>query len=537
MEIPLMTAFFLTHFFRFRFVLILPLALQFISTGMALEGGQTADSSQWNNRIKHEEPSEVERSKELQARSDAIAADIRRLKKRLTRVPPPEKMEALHKRLQEIVAQNGWVPELQMVFGIRNVEPMIAKDETLPENFVECIVQLKRDLEKRGVDLIYMPLAASPTIYGHELVEGIDAHHEYHPGWTKMLLELLENDIEVIDPLEEFRAQSNADLIVNWPNDFHTGDGGRLIAAQMLADRLQRYEFAREWRQHIPEWEMERQTVASHASRISVVNKRSGHAKTYPGAPKLLRGKRKFDIIQSVKPPKTGQDLRKTEVVLIGDSQLHSAVYGAGWPAIAMGQIRAQVRWGSRSGSMSHDLAPIYMQVVPDYAQQPRVVVVTTLNKYFLKDSVSAPRAMPERNATDSHGIPQTRFDCTIEFTALSERPTTDAASLDYDHAWFHHAAKIVEGPESMMGREIGVRIKCLHKGNWIEPAIEKPKVGEKFKVRLWYVETWKDNAGSKGTTKRILQQQLFDTVEQELTIPVFMMADWTFGWTYVPRK
>ena len=47
-----------------------------------------------------------------------------------------------------------------------------------------------------------------------------------------MMLSLLENDIEIIDPIEEFRAASNDKLVVNWANDFHTADGGRMIAAQ-----------------------------------------------------------------------------------------------------------------------------------------------------------------------------------------------------------------------------------------------------------------------------------------------------------------
>ena len=68
---------------------------------------------------------------------------------------------------------------------------------------------------------------------------------------------------------------------------------------------------------------------------------------------------------------------------MIGDSQLHSPVYGAGWPQIAMSQIGGSFRWGSRSGGIEGSLAPIYLTVVPDFAEQPRVVVVTTLTKYF----------------------------------------------------------------------------------------------------------------------------------------------------------
>ena len=48
----------------------------------------------------------------------------------------------------------------------------------------------------------------------HDLVDGIDASM-VTPSWTKMLLEFLENDVEIIDPIEEFRAHSKDELVSN----------------------------------------------------------------------------------------------------------------------------------------------------------------------------------------------------------------------------------------------------------------------------------------------------------------------------------
>jgi len=141
---------------------------------------------------------------------------------------------------------------------------------------------------------------------------------------------------------------------------------------------------------------------------------------------------------------------------------------------------------------------------------------------------------MPARGVTNDEGVPKSRFDCVIEFTALSERPTEDADQLDYKHAFFHHAAKVVDGPETMIGKEIGIRFKCLHKGAWVKPAIEKPEVGKKFNVRIWYLHEWKKKAGP--STGSILQQEVFDTVNQDLLVPTFMMADGTFGMFYLSR-
>ena len=71
-----------------------------------------------------------------------------------------------------------------------------------------------------------------------------------------------------------------------------------------------------------------------------------------------------------------------TDLVMIGDSQLHSAVYGSGLPAFYMNAIGAQFRWGSKSwGGFSPP--EIYLDVVPNDAVQPRVVVLSVLPKYF----------------------------------------------------------------------------------------------------------------------------------------------------------
>ncbi len=501
----------------------------------ALEGGSTSDSYQWSSSLKNRPVNESERKAELSAREKAIQADIKRLNQRLTRTPSATDTAKLHKRLKEVMAQNGWVPEIQMVFGTRDTLPLIANDETLPTNFVDCILQLKKDLKARGADMIFMPLPPTPVIYSHHLVDGIDATHEYYPGYTKMLLQLLEADIEVIDPLEEFRAASKDNLLVNFANDFHTGDGGRIIAANMLNERLQRYGFIRELQKGSQPWGMSTSTTNVSHTRISVVNSKQKDAsgrqmtQTKPNAPAKLKSRR-FEYISKVNVPK-GKEHLITDLVLIGDSQLHSPVYGAGWPDIAMGQIQAGVRWGSRSGGIYSSLAPIYLEVVPDFAEQPRVVVITTLTKYFWGDEVSKPRAMPPRGAVNKDGIPKDRFACTIEFTALSTRPTDDANALDYDHAFINHAAKIVDGPETMIGKEISLRLKILHKGKWEQAAVDKPQVGKQFKVRLWPEEAaLKRNA---GRVKKFKTMELFDTVEQDLLIPIFYMDTGNFGWNF----
>ena len=450
----------------------------------ALEGGVTSDEG-WDNSTQNDPVSDEQRSEEQEQRKAAIAADIERLTKRLETVPSAELTEQLHTKLKAVIEQKGLVPEQKRVYGIRDIEPIIKGTDQLDENMLKCIVQLRNDLEKRGIDFIFMPLPPTPHVYAHDLVDGIEATNDYTPGWTKMLLQLLEHDVEIIDPIEAFRAHSTDDLVIKWPNDFHTGDGGRLIAAKMLAERLQRYQFVRDVAPFKESYVIEEYDQPLTKTRIAVVN---GQGKTSddPGFAEALKGTtfKAIKVSRKSLVELTREDRQKirrgdmvdpnrnlrSDLVLIGDSQLHSAVYGSGWPEIAMSQIGATVRWGSRSGGISHSLPEIYLDIVPDFATQPRVVVATTLTKYFWKPVESGPKPLPAIGEKTDEGIPKTRFDCTVKITAISKRPTEDHTALDYKFALFHAAAVMVDGP--LAGQEIGLRYTALTKKR-LDPCLQ----------------------------------------------------------------
>ena len=183
-----------------------------------------------------------------------------------------------------------------------------------------------------------------------------------------------------------------------------------------------------------------------------------------------------------------------------------------------MSQIGGSFRWGSRSGGIESSLAPVYLTVVPDFAEQPRVVVVTVLTKYFWKPATAKPRRMPKIGETDANGIPTQPFECEVEITAISQTPVEDPRQLDYDTAFFHAAARAIDGP--LAGQEIGIRYPALNRyltrkkpGEW-HPSRDLHGVG-KFKLRLL---TWSQ------TTANIKQAEVFDDTEQDLLVPIFFV-------------
>ena len=196
-----------------------------------------------------------------------------------------------------------------------------------------------------------------------------------------------------------------------------------------MAKRLQRYDFARELQKNANQATVteSQKTGTMMPQRILVVNR--GVYKLTDYLKKLHPDKRRFELKKMARemggfpadanlvefpPTKKGgpsalhpdaplQDMvgilkektfkflnlssinglpKVTDLVMIGDSQLHSAVYGSGLPAFYMNAIGGQSLLGQQiMGGFSPP--EIYLDVVPNDAVQPRVVVLSVLPKYF----------------------------------------------------------------------------------------------------------------------------------------------------------
>jgi hypothetical protein len=413
----------------------------------------------------------------------------------------------------------------------------------------------------------------TPHFHAHTLVDGIEADDEYFPGWTEMTIEMLENDLEVIDTVDEFRKEADNDVLVSWANDFHTGSMGRQLAAKALAERLQRYDFAKDLAANRKQWStsIASKTGASFPQRILVVNGAfmslaDWHVKQNPSlkrwqakklpkpegvqvfggkkpsvarddlAPEAITAmrNRSFKFINLTGPKE--DSLKRTEVALIGDSQLHSAIYGSGLPEFIMAETGGRFRWGSKSWS-GFSPPEIYREVVPDSAVPPRVVVLSFLPKYFWhvydrksgeideKANKYKPRPLPAVSAPSSagHSTPAT-ISTRVTITKLSEKPTEDPATLDYDEALMHVAAVVKTGP--LKGKEIGLRYWILHGGSWTK-ADQVLKVGNDITIEA---TEWDQVIASDAT---LSQHQIFNDTEQDFLVPIY----WVTGGTLAPSN
>lgn len=481
----------------------------------ALEGGQRSTDPEWRSVAAPATPSDSQRAAELTARSEAMQADLERLRARLERVPSAPLVEQLHARLREIHDAYGWAPQTQMVYGRRSMDPILRDQAELPPRLLQAFVQLQNDLAARGVDLIIVPLAPNPFFDSHRLVDGIGPEHEIYPGWTRMMIQMLEHDLEIVDTIDEFRAAAENPVLVSWVNDYHTGSTGRAIAARALAERLQRYDFARELAGNRDLWteEIKTRTGAMWPQRITVTNGmfRSMNTDRIPedmprwhakhprksmvlqaGAPNLEAelAAREFQYLNLKRTSGLDADaLRRNEIVFFGDSQLHSAVYGSGLPEFYMREIGGLFRWGSKSWS-GFSPPDIYQEVVPDGATQPRVAVLSFLPKYFWQEidrrsgeprpSKYGPRPMPAFGAASAAPALSGPTEVRVRVRAVSDK--RDPADLDYDDALTQTAVEVIDGP--LQGETIALRYWAMADGAWLE-RIDRVRRGQTIEVTV----------------------------------------------------
>ncbi len=517
------------------------LALASLPLRSADAGGYLSDHRDWRNAPDMIRPDPATRAREVAARQEAIARDIRRLQARLDRAPDTATEARIHARLREIHEAYGWVPEIGLMFGRRDMEVILNRQTEMPEDLLRAFVQFRKDLEARGADLIVMPLAPTPFFATHLVVDGVGPETEIYPGWTRMMLQLLEADIEVIDTVDEFRAEADNDLLISWVNDFHTGSRGRQIAAQALARRLQRYDFARDLAGNAALWteRVQERTGCSYPQRITMVNGmfqtvnrdeipdgvtswNARHPRRAyihaPGAPDLEAeiGARRFKVMNLEASSAVGPHLNRFDLVMVGDSQLHSSVYGTGLPGFINREVGGRFRWASQSWS-GFSPPSLYLRAVPDSAPQARVVVLAFLPKSFWGDEgPMAPRPMPAYRGQTAEAATGRTFRADLEVLAVSAQ--RDPATLDYDEALTHAAVRIVRGPPDLQGQTVGVRHWTMVQGERLAAAAAI-RPGQRLDLTL---EPWSETIRKDP---ELGTHQVFDDTDLDLTAPMFWVT------------
>ena len=112
-------------------------------------------------------------------------------------------------------------------------------DKKKTANFIANLLPYKKYLEERNIDLILLRI---PT--KGDFATAVLSHQSINPYWLETYYELLQNDIEVIDPLPAMyqnRYEYPLFYFFHIPRENHPFEGTSMIAAQELAAVLKRY--------------------------------------------------------------------------------------------------------------------------------------------------------------------------------------------------------------------------------------------------------------------------------------------------------
>ncbi len=111
---------------------------------------------------------------------------------------------------------------------------------------IEAILSLDRQLKQWDIDLIVMPIPDKVAVYPDQLSRNAPEDRRVAIQMYRLMKDLLEADVEVINLYETFadwrKAHGDAQLLYH-RYDTHWMNRGSQIAAQEMADRLQRYAF------------------------------------------------------------------------------------------------------------------------------------------------------------------------------------------------------------------------------------------------------------------------------------------------------
>ena len=107
------------------------------------------------------------------------------------------------------------------------------------------VVEGTRWLERRGIDVIFVPVPKMTEVYPEYFTDHCPSDRIIAPRLRQTLLELLEADVEVVDLWYAFQAERDTSPeLLYQPADPHWGPRAQAIAARLVAERLKRYDFA-----------------------------------------------------------------------------------------------------------------------------------------------------------------------------------------------------------------------------------------------------------------------------------------------------
>ena len=190
------------------------------------------------------------------------------------------------------------------VFNKNSLNYLVDTDlEAGPEGTrpLEALTAFDRRMKQLHVDFIYVPIPSIEEVYPENFIEAPPMDLTVQPAMRRLMLLLLERDVEVVDLLRPFLAAREG-YTLGLKRDDHWNNVQIELAASIVADRLRRYDFV--------------QAAAGQAKRYTTKAVRTG-------------GDRGVDAMRQVITPagKLYDDVERSPVLVVGDSNLQIYQY------------------------------------------------------------------------------------------------------------------------------------------------------------------------------------------------------------------
>jgi hypothetical protein len=307
-------------------------------------------------------------------------------------------------------------------------EPLAPRDdfplvEVSPREFLSYLVKpdafdafrkdrpvqaVHRWLQKRGIDLIFVPVPKMTEVYVEHFLEKCPADGIIAPVVRRTLLELLDDDVEVADGFPLFRAlrETDGEYLYNTA-DSHWAPKGMRIMAKELADRIARYDFGQRARYSMP---VVKATVGLHIIPGASLEGQFGQTTSQYAWPALTPEQRERAAKAQTKTTthlqnfdgRPVEDDPESPVVLMGNS------YVLGFRQVLIKELNLRIRSQWRAAGAT-DLFYEYWRD-PKELESVKVLIWITTDQHIpifreVPEGIAAD-AKAKGSATDSAGTP-----------------------------------------------------------------------------------------------------------------------------------
>ena len=251
----------------------------------------------------------------------------------------------------------------------------------------KVIVDLAKQLKKRNIDLIFIPVPPKSEVCPETLSESNPADVSVSPQRKEFMLGLLKADVEVVDLLPGFlEERKRTGNLLMLEVDTHWNSEGIANAAKQIASRLKRYRFIRDMSPSEKEtYSVRRITVRRTSTLVKYMSKEE--AALYPSSEWTV------DQVLS-RNGRPYKDIPDSPVLLIGDSFAGFFSKESGWItahiAKEIGIPLSLQSTGAGGPSVPRTLA----RKGRDYVNKRRVIIWLMVSRYLIPGRFSEWRSV-----------------------------------------------------------------------------------------------------------------------------------------------